>query len=217
MIDGDTVVLADGRHVRLIGINAMELGHEGTPDQPYSQEARRRLSELLAQSDGRVEMENGSEAYDVHGRTLAYLYAPGGDDLSEELLMEGLAVLVAEPPDIERLACYGAAETSARSQGLGIWSAASPLVQDAADAAPTAGGFLILEGRVTDVQRRRAGLGLILEGRIKLWIDRRDLVRFGTDPAGLLGHKVLTHGWVRDHKGSLEIGIHAPEVLVPLP
>jgi endonuclease YncB( thermonuclease family) len=217
VIDGDTVVLADGRHLRLIGINAMELGHAGAPDQPYSQEARRRLRELLAQSDGRVGMETGNEAYDTHGRMLAYLYSPTGDDLGQELLAEGLAVLVAEPPDVERLACDAAAEAGARAQRLGIWSAESPLVQDATDASPAAGGFLILEGKVTDVQRRSAGLGLILEGRIRLWIDRRDLARFGADPAGLLGHKVLTRGWVRDYKGSPEIGIHAPEALIPQP
>ncbi|HSC47144.1 MAG TPA: thermonuclease family protein [Gammaproteobacteria bacterium] len=217
VIDGDTVVLADGRHLRLVGIDAMELGHAGASDQPYSQEARRRLSELLAQSDGRVGMEIGNEAYDVHGRMLAYLYSPSGADLGQALLVEGLAVLIAEPPDVERLTCYGAAERSARSRRLGIWSVESPLVQHAADAAPAAGVFLILEGKVTDVQRRRAGLGLILEGRIKLWIDRRDLARFGADPAGLLGHKVLTRGWVRDYKGSLEIGIHAPQALPPLP
>jgi len=217
VIDGDTLVLADGRHLRLIGINAMELGHEGAPDQPYSQEARRRLSGLLAKSDGRVQMENGSEAYDVHGRTLAYLYSPGGDDLGEELLTEGLAALVAEPPDIERLACYAAAETSARAQRLGIWSAESPLVQDAANAAPAAGSFLILRGKVTEAQPRRAGLGLILDGRIKLWIDRRELARFGADPAGLVGRRVLSRGWVRAYKGSLEIDIHAPEALTPLP
>jgi endonuclease YncB( thermonuclease family) len=205
-----------GRHLRLIGINAMELGHEGAPDQPYSEEARHRLSELLTKSAGRVQVQAGSEAYDVHGRSLAYLYSPAGEDLGEALLMQGLAVLVAEPPDIERLACYAAAETSARSRRLGIWSAQSPLLHDATDASPVAGGFLILRGMVTDVQRRRAGLGLILDGHIKLWINRQDLARFGADPAGLLGHKVLTRGWVRAYKDSLEIGIHAPEALTPL-
>jgi endonuclease YncB( thermonuclease family) len=70
VIDSDTVVLADGRHVRLIGINAMELGHDGAPDQPYATEARDRLGALLAKSGGQVRLVTGKEQYDVHGRTL---------------------------------------------------------------------------------------------------------------------------------------------------
>ena len=51
-IDGDTVVLTDGRHVRLIGINAMELGHAGAADQPYATAARGALAKLLRPSAG---------------------------------------------------------------------------------------------------------------------------------------------------------------------
>ena len=36
VIDGDTLVLADGRHVRLISINAMELAHDGRAEQLYA-------------------------------------------------------------------------------------------------------------------------------------------------------------------------------------
>jgi hypothetical protein len=82
--------------------------------------------------------------------------------------VEGLVVLIAEPPDLERLSCYGDAEASARSKGLGIWSAQSPLLKDTSDATPVAGGFLILKGKVTGIEQRGSGLHLSLDGRIAL-------------------------------------------------
>jgi endonuclease YncB( thermonuclease family) len=49
--DGDTVVLHDGRKLRLIGINTPELPREDSPGQPFAQEARAALATLLARSD----------------------------------------------------------------------------------------------------------------------------------------------------------------------
>jgi hypothetical protein len=37
--DGDTVRLTDGRGLRLIGLDTLELGHDGAPDQAYTQRA----------------------------------------------------------------------------------------------------------------------------------------------------------------------------------
>lgn len=42
VLDGDTVRLGDGRSVRLIGINAPELGRKGRPSEPYAEAARQR-------------------------------------------------------------------------------------------------------------------------------------------------------------------------------
>ena len=52
VIDGDTLRLQDGRSVRLIGINAPEIGRKGQSDEPYAVAARRRLQALVDDSDG---------------------------------------------------------------------------------------------------------------------------------------------------------------------
>jgi endonuclease YncB( thermonuclease family) len=216
IIDGDTLVLADGRHVRVIGINAMELGHDGTKDQPYAAAARDRLRELLKRAGGKLSLEPGPEVYDEHGRSLAYVFGPGGEDLGLQLVREGLAVVVAVPPDLGRLECYAAAEAKAREARLGIWSAASPLVTATPAQLPSPGTFLILRGLVTRVSRQSAGERLLLDGRLPLWIPSADLPRFTTDPAGLEGRRVLVRGWVRDYKGTLELDVHAPAALLAL-
>jgi endonuclease YncB( thermonuclease family) len=216
VIDGDTLVLGDGRHVRLIGINAMELGHEGTEDQPYAVAARDRLRQLLKRAGGKLGLEPGAETYDEHGRSLAYVFGEGGEDLGLQLIREGLAVVVAVPPDLGRLDCYAAAEAKAREAHLGIWSAASPLVTATPAQLPSAGTFLILKGLVTRVSRQSAGERLLLDGRLPVWIAAADLPRFTADPARLEGRRVLVRGWVRDYKGTLELDVHAPAALLAL-
>lgn len=216
VIDGDTLVLADGRHLRFIGINATELGHGEGPDQPYAAAARARLRALLEAQHDSLRLEPGVEAYDEHGRSLAYVFA-GGEDLGLELIKEGLAVVVAVPPDLGRLACYADTEAQARVAGLGIWSKDSPLVTDPAHADMTPGAFLIVHGTVTGVVRSSAGLKLLLDGRLLLWISDPDLVRFGTPPGELKGRQVLVRGWLRLYRGTPELDIHAPAALIPLP
>ena len=216
VIDGDTLVLADGRHLRFIGINAMELGHGEGPDQAYAEEARDRLEQLIAAGGGSLRLEAGSEAYDEHGRTLAYVFA-GGEDLGLELVREGLAVVVAVPPDMGRLGCYAETEAQARTKGLDIWSKDSSLVRDAAHADMTAGAFLIVHGTVTGLVRNSAGVRVSVDGRLTLWISDTDLARFPTNPVELKGRQVLVRGWLREYRGRLELDIHAPAALIPLP
>jgi endonuclease YncB( thermonuclease family) len=214
--DGDTLVLADGRHVRFIGIDAMELGHDGAADQPFAAQARDRLKQLIETHGGQLRLGTSVESYDEHGRTLAYVFA-GDEDLGRDLIRAGLAVLVAVPPDFAQLDCYAQAEAQARAAGAGIWSRTSSLVTDAAHADLKPGTFLILRGEISGVVRTGAGLKLLLDGRLPLWIPSSDLRRFSTDPAELKGRKVLVRGWLRSYRGTPELDVHAPQALLALP
>ena len=214
--DGDTLVLADGRHVRFVGIDAMELGHDGAADQAYAAQARDRLKQLIVEHGGKLRLGAGVDSYDEHGRSLAYVFA-GGEDLGLELIREGLAVLVAVPPDLSQLDCYAQAEAQARNLRLGIWSKTSPLVTDTSHAELKPGTFLILRGEITGAVRSGFGLKLLLDGKLPLWISAGDLRRFGTDPAELKGRRVLVRGWLRSYRGAAELDVHAPQALLPQP
>lgn len=121
VIDGDTLRLADGRSVRLIGINAPEIGRKGKRSEPMAETARRRLKALVRESGGRVSLVAGREAHDKYGRTLAHVYAGSGDNLAARLLSEGLGYRVAVAPNNRLVACQRRAETSARQAGIGLW------------------------------------------------------------------------------------------------
>ena len=151
----------------------------------------------------------GSEAYDEHGRTLAYLFA-ATQDLGLELAREGLAVPVVVPPDLAHLSCYQDAEAQARNHRLGIWSQASPLVTDAIYADLSPGALLIVYDTVTGVVRNGAGLKLQVGSRLNVWIADPDEARFTVNPAELKGRQVLVRGWLREYRGTPELGVHAP-------
>ena len=90
VIDGDTIELKNGERVRLLGINAPEIG------QPFYKEAKNRLKEFI---DGKtVTLEDDVKDKDQNGRLLRYIYI---DDtfVNLELLREGYANLYVIPPN----------------------------------------------------------------------------------------------------------------------
>ena len=72
VIDGDTIVLDDGRHVRLIGVDAPEVDSPYRKAEPYGEESKEYLERLLERR--LVTIKLGKEKLDKYGRTLAYVY-----------------------------------------------------------------------------------------------------------------------------------------------
>jgi micrococcal nuclease len=90
VIDGDTLRLANGARIRLIGVDAPELqGPDGQPE-PWADEATQFLSEVVARAGGEVRLEFDLVPQDRYGRFLAYVYA-GEMLVNEELVRRGLA------------------------------------------------------------------------------------------------------------------------------
>ena len=205
VVDGDTLRLADGRGVRLIGLNAPELGRDGRSAEAFAVAAQRRLQALVAASDGRVIVQPGREAKDHYGRTLANVFDSHGRNLEEQLLAEGLGYQVAIAPNDRLLLCQQAAERTARTAGLGLWRQVSLL-------APTqlkSAGFALLRARVSGIERNRGGLWIELEGPLVLriepkWLDQFDLAAL----QALVGRQVEVRGWVVDRarRGALRPG-----------
>jgi micrococcal nuclease len=82
IIDGDTIVVENNTHIRLLGINTPEKGEQ------YSNEARNFLSELILNKTIRIEY--GKERYDKYKRTLAYVIL-NGKNINIELIRNGFA------------------------------------------------------------------------------------------------------------------------------
>jgi micrococcal nuclease len=111
VVDGDTIVLADGRHVRYIGINTPERG------EPLWEEAKDYNDQKVG---GKlITLEFGQVTKDTYGRTLAYV-SVGGEMVNAALVQAGLAhVFVLEPITYHHL--FQTLQEEARTQGLGIW------------------------------------------------------------------------------------------------
>jgi len=210
--DGDSVRLHDGRRLRLIGINAPELGRDGRRDEPFALQARKRLEALIREANGVVMLRKGPKSRDRHRRHLVYLFTPDGEDLGEVLLREGLAVVIALPPNIDHLPCYTQAETLARQSHQGLWR--RPPTVSASSLSALDKGFRLVSGRVSRVGSGRHSVWLTLDAVLSVRIDRRDLDLF---PALLKeareGRRLEVRGWLHRYRGAPTMRVRHPSML----
>lgn len=121
VIDGDTVVLANGAHVRLVQIDAPEV-HSGP--ECYGAQAQAFLRRLLTPGTTvRVEADPKLDQVDRYGRLLRYLFK-GPTNVNLELVREGAATVWFYDHDRGRYAAaLLQAETAARAAHRGLWGA----------------------------------------------------------------------------------------------
>jgi len=118
VIDGDTIVLENGEHIRLIGVDAPELHHPRKPVQYFAKEA---MEFTTRRSLGRkISLEYDWQRKDKYGRTLAYIYLPDGTCLNEELIKQGYGHAYTRFP-FKYLDSYREAEKAARENSKGLW------------------------------------------------------------------------------------------------
>ena len=73
IVDGDTIELRNGTRVRLIGINAPEIAHDGYGDECFGERATQVVERLL-DSDEKIRLVFDVERRDHYNRLLAYVY-----------------------------------------------------------------------------------------------------------------------------------------------
>lgn len=151
--DGDTVILTDGRHLRMLGIDTPELGRQGRPAEPFANKARDRLRQLLGDHP-KVRLRYDEQRIDHYGRTLAYIFLNDGSNVARDLLLEGLATTLIMPPNRWAADCYHAAQRTARLRRVGIWQLpsmqAQPLEALSVTSAPR---LMLLQGTVRNIYR----------------------------------------------------------------
>lgn len=115
VIDGDTVECDGGTRVRLLLIDAPEMGQGA-----YGLVAKERLEGLLPRGAvARLELDLVS--HDRYGRTLGYLYT-GATFVNRELVRSGVAVVSIYVPNVRHVDLLQAASDSAKAERLGLWS-----------------------------------------------------------------------------------------------
>jgi len=120
--DGDSLVLKGGDRVRLLQIDAPELG-EG---ECYGREALRALDQLLQPGDRvLLETDPGLDGADRHGRLLRYVHS-GNTNVNVELVRRGAATAFFLGGDQGRHAKpLLAATEDARNDRRGMWGTCS--------------------------------------------------------------------------------------------
>ena len=118
--DGDTLTIVyagkqGGKDkVRLIGVDCPELKQA-----PWGKRARDFTRKMVLGKI--VRLETDVRVRDKYGRLLAYVWVEG-KMLNEELLREGLAVLLTIPPDVRYVERLKKAQAEAREKKRGFWA-----------------------------------------------------------------------------------------------
>lgn len=216
VLDGDSLILADQRQVRLIGINAPEFGKDGRPDEPLAVAARDRLRALVQGKAVQLQLE--TEERDHYGRWLAHLILADGTKLEEVLLKEGLVAAIAVPPNVTQVQRHQAAEALARKARRGLWAEAyfQPIPVSALTTKDT--GFHFVRGRVTHVGRSKKFVYLDIGAHFALRIAHADWRQyFNARPDDWRGVTLVARGWISAQNGRLHMGIGHPAMLERTP
>ncbi len=117
IIDGDTVVLSDKRHVRLIGIDTPEIGN------CFAFEATKLTSDLLLNKD--IILETDTDNLDQFGRTLGYVFV-NNTLVNKKLLEMGTGEYFQDNQNTKYQKEFIAAAALAHDQNIGMWKTCGP-------------------------------------------------------------------------------------------
>jgi micrococcal nuclease len=132
VVDGDTLVLASGERVRLIGIDTPEI-HESDKLHRDSKRSQQSASEIKKMGErsyqftkGLVEgkpirLEFDVEREDRYKRLLAYVYLKDGTFVNAEIVRQGYASLMTYPPNVKYADLLLKLYREARENKRGLW------------------------------------------------------------------------------------------------
>ncbi len=221
IVDGDTLVLADGRQVRLVGLQApkLPLGRPGFKAWPLAEEAKAALAGL---SLGRaVTLGYGGRRIDRHGRALAHLFDEAGVWIQGALIDRGMARVYSFADNRALVPELLVREAAARRSARGIWALRAYSVRDAATIPARLSGFELVEGRVVEVAtvRKRTYLNFGADWRSDFTITiapktGRLFEAEGIDPLIYQGKWVRVRGWLKSYNGPLIEATHPEQIEV---
>ena len=132
VVDGDTLKLANGEYVRLIGIDTPEVheceklyrdsrksGHDVKTIQAMGRRASQFTKSLV---EGKiVRFEFDVEKRDKYHRLLAYVYLPDNTFVNAEIIKQGYASIMTYPPNVKYADEFLRLYRLARESKSGLW------------------------------------------------------------------------------------------------
>jgi len=210
VIDGDTLALADGRVVRLAGIEAPKavLVRPGADVAALAEAARKELERLTGGAG--IELRLGAAPRDRHDRILAEVRLGDGSSLQAALVSGGFARVRPVAGESSCLRPLLLLEGEARRRKFGLWRSAEfgVIRADEPSLIERKGLYVLVEGRVVSVGRGNR-LDFLNFGRN--W--RRDFTAMVAAPVSgrmaesglaiesLSGRRVLVRGVIEESGG----------------
>ncbi len=214
IIDGDTVVLGSGERVRLMGIDATEVGEE------CSQEATVWLEKKIM--DREVVLEVLGD--DVYGRKLAYIFKDGLH-ISDEMVSRGLAYTYYFDTDERYIEELVESERKAIDRNKGcLWKNSINDPDDsiyACESSDYVSEIMVVEGKIEEVNRGEGIIYLNFEGEYPdncfsaiVWEDYKD--RFSRSLDRFENSTVRVEGLVTTYRGDPQMELRDEYQIQPV-
>jgi len=125
VIDGDTVdVMVEGKkeRIRLLGIDAPEMGFEGKKEMCFAKESRNALVELIGDQTIIIASDSSQADRDGYNRLLRYISLPDGTLVNKRMVEEGYArEYVFKSLPYQQRQEFQDAQQKAESEHVGMW------------------------------------------------------------------------------------------------
>jgi endonuclease YncB( thermonuclease family) len=194
--DGRTLLLADGRELRLAAIEAPDASRAGLQSLVSGQTLR--LAALGAD-------------HDRYGRLVALAYTGDNEQSVQQAMLEmGLARVSARAGGRACAEPLLSVEHKARAANLGLWAdpTFAPLPAESPNLLAKRGEFALVEGKVLSV-RTSGGTIYVNFGRTRdftVTIRRRlqrSFTAAGLEPSKLQGRRIRVRGFIEQHGGPI--------------
>jgi micrococcal nuclease len=213
--DGDTVVLDDGRKIRLLGINTPEVRHRDKQADAGGDEAKQWLINRLKNTKVRVQLDE--ENTDKYQRTLGHLFTENKEHINLELVKAGLAEMSIYPPNLLFTSELLVAQQAAEQAKIGIWQRPEYAVQPVNSLTEDGHtGWIRLSGKVSNVRNTKKSVYLAFSDKFEARIERKWLFLF-PDVAGYLGKTLEVRGWLNRNRGRFSMLLRHPSAAVVRP
>jgi endonuclease YncB( thermonuclease family) len=212
VFDGDTVLLSDGRKIRLLGINAPEIEHRNKMADAGGDEAKQWLIKKL--QNNKVRLLTDSEKTDKYGRTLAHLFTESHEHINLQLVALGLAQVNIHPPNLLFTDLLLQAQRKAEANQLGLWRHADYAVNTVGSlAVQKHRSWVRIAGIVIAIKQTRKFAYLYFSGPFEVRIERQWLALF-PDLKTYIGKSVEARGWINKRKDRFSMLAKHPSALI---
>lgn len=210
--DGDTIILQNGKHIRLLGVNTPEIESRHQVEEPGGIAAKQWLQTQLP-SNSKIYLEFDQVKHDKYKRMLAYVYLPDGKHLNLALLEKGLGAVSIIPPNGRYADELTRAQQHAERNKLGIWSMPQYQSRPISQISSHTKGWQRFIGTPATLRKGKKYTRLIIDDKTDIRIANANLHLF-PELTGYLGKAVEVRGWVARNKDYYTILISHPSALI---
>lgn len=209
--DGDTILLENGKKIRLLGINTPEVEGRHKTAQAGGEEAKQWLVAEL--KNIKVRLEKDIEKKDKYGRVLAHVFTEDKKHINYQLVRNGLASVNIYPPNLKYVNKLLDAEKQAEQKQLGIWGNDAYSPKQVADIGVVRiNGWQRVLGKIKNIRNTRKNIYLNFSDTFAIKINRKTLPLF-PKLESYLGKQLEVRGWISRRKKKYSMFIRHPSAI----